>query len=127
MAAPGTIAWTEFLSRDPEAAMAFFSAALGWRFEPFDIEGDPYWVAFAGDAMVGGLGGLSSGDVETGESYWLASVEVEDVDERFADALAAGAVAIRPPHDVPQVGRVALLRDPTGAPFGIMTSLPETQ
>jgi predicted enzyme related to lactoylglutathione lyase len=123
----GTPAWTELLTRDPEAAKAFFTASLGWRFEAFDLEDGAYWVIFAGDTLVGGMGSIESGDIETGESYWLTSIEVDDIDERWEQALAAGATAIRPPHDVPEVGRVALLRDPTGAPLGLMQSLPDTQ
>ena len=118
----GTVAWCECLSRDPEASMAFFASALGWSFEPFGLEGTPYWLIHSGDHLVGGIGGLSAGDIETGESYWLTSIEVDDVDERWAAAMEAGGTAIRPPHDVPGVGRVALLRDPGGAALGIMTS-----
>jgi predicted enzyme related to lactoylglutathione lyase len=33
-----------------------------------------------------------------------------------------GAIVIRAPHDVPEVGRVAVLRDPTGAVIGWMSA-----
>ena len=67
MRAHGTVAWTELLSRDPAKAKSFFGDTLGWTFENFSFGGPPYWVIKAGDAMVGGLGGLDAGDVETNE------------------------------------------------------------
>jgi predicted enzyme related to lactoylglutathione lyase len=77
-------------------------------------------VIKSGDTMVGGLGGLDAGDVATEESYWITFIEVDDIDRRYARALELGATEIRGPHDVPNVGRVAVLRDPTGAVVGWM-------
>jgi uncharacterized protein len=116
----GIVAWSELLSRDPEKARAFFAETLGWTFEDFSFGGPPYWVIKSGEAMVGGLGGLDAGDVETDESYWITFIEVDEIDRRFQLALELGATAIREPHDVPNVGRVAVLRDPTGALVGWM-------
>lgn len=73
--------------------------------------------------MVGGLGGLESGAVETADSYWIAFIEVDGIDERFATALEHRATTIRPPHDVEGIGRVCVLRDPTGAIIGWMQGL----
>jgi predicted enzyme related to lactoylglutathione lyase len=115
----GTFAWNELLTTDPERAKLFFAETLGWTFQFFDL-GAPYWVIMAGDRMVGGLGALSAGDLETMESYWLGFIEVHDIDIRYQRAIAFGAIEIRGPHDVPGVGRVAVLRDPTGALIGWM-------
>jgi predicted enzyme related to lactoylglutathione lyase len=110
----GTVAWTELLSTDPEAAKRFYGETLGWTFEQFPLGDAPYWVIKSGDAMVGGLGGMASADHRAPETYWLTSIEVADIDRRFADAMRLGATAIAAPHDVPGIGRVATLRDPTG-------------
>ena len=116
----GIVAWSELLSRDPAKAKAFFAETLGWTFDDFSFGGPPYWVIRSGDAMVGGLGGLDAGDVETDESYWITFIEVDEIDRRCQLALELGATVIRGPHDVPNVGRVAVLRDPTGAVVGWM-------
>ena len=57
------------------------------------------------------------------ESYWFSFIEVDDIDARISAARAQGAVVLRVPADVPNVGRVAVLRDSTGAAIGWMTSL----
>jgi predicted enzyme related to lactoylglutathione lyase len=57
---------------------------------------------------------MASADHKAAETSWLTSIEVTDIDRRFAEALSLGATAVTPPHDVPGIGRVATLRDPTG-------------
>lgn len=117
----GTVAWTELLSTNPEAAKRFYEVTLGWTFEAFPLGDAPYWVIKSGETMVGGLGDMASADHESTESYWLTSIEVTDIDARFARAISLGAIAITPPRDVPGIGRVATLRDPTGGLVSWMT------
>lgn len=121
----GQFCWNELATPDPEKARAFYAETLGWTFEPFDLPGaGPYWVARASEGFVGGLSGLSDGALEGATTpYWFPFVEVDDVDARIEKARAAGAVILREPHDTPGVGRVAVLRDPTGAAIGWMTGL----
>ena len=47
---------------------------------------------------------------------------MDNIDARVARAEDLGAMIIEPPNDVANVGRVAVLRDPTGATIGWMTS-----
>ena len=122
----GTFAWNELLTSDPDRAMVFFAETLGWTYQSFDL-GAPYWIIMSNDQMVGGLGSLSAGDLETTESYWLGFIEVDDIDRRHESAIALGAIAIRAPHDVPGVGRVAVVRDPTGALIGWMQGAAEAE
>ena len=118
----GTFVWNDLLTSDVDKAKTFFARTLGWTYEDFSLEGQPYFVIRTGEEMVGGLGAIEHGDVETTSSYWIGFIEVEHIDERFATALEAGAAAIRPPHDVDGIGRVCVLRDPTGAVIGWLQS-----
>lgn len=117
----GTVAWSELLSTDPDAARAFYEETLGWTFEALPLGAAPYWVIKSGDTLVGGLGGMASADRRSAETYWLTSIEVTDIDARFARAISLGAIGVTPPHDVPGIGRVATLRDPTGGLVSWMT------
>ena len=54
-------------------------------------------------------------------AHWFAYISVDDVDARVAKATAAGAELLRPLFDVPGVGRIAILKDPTGAAIGWIT------
>ncbi len=116
----GLFAWHDLLATDVEKAKAFFTATLDWTYENYDLAGEPYFVIRSGDEMVGGLGTLSQGYLAGPQSYWLGFVEVNDIDRRFAIAVEHGASVIRGPHDVPGIGRLCVLSDPTGATIGWM-------
>jgi hypothetical protein len=53
--------------------------------------------------------------------HWLAYVAVRNVDASAAQATALGGAIAMPAMDIPDVGRVAVVRDPQGATIGIYT------
>ncbi len=115
----GPFAWNELATTGVEAALRFYGRTLGWTFARFDLPDGPYRVAKAGDLAVGGIGGLdTAADPASGISAWTAFVRISDIDRRFEQAIGLGASPVQVPHDVPRVGRVAVLRDPTGALIG---------
>ncbi|MEO0604036.1 MAG: VOC family protein, partial [Myxococcota bacterium] len=63
-------------------------------------------------------GGAMASD--EGPAHWLAWVEVEDVDAAVARTASQGGTTLQAPFDVPTVGRMAVVADPTGARFGII-------
>ncbi|MBM6593903.1 VOC family protein [Microvirga pudoricolor] len=120
----GLFTWNELVTNDPAAACAFFTATLGWTFEEFRLPQSVYWIAMVGERYVAGICGFDEhDDIPWPQSHWVGFVEVDDVDARIASARAQGARIVREPHDVMGVGRVAMLRDPTGAYMGWMTSI----
>lgn len=122
---PPTFVWNELATSDPERARRFYGDVLGWTFEPFTLPSGDYWVASAGDALAGGIGGLQTGPPGTTTSTWTSWIGVDDVDAVVTRAVASGGLVIEPPTDVPEVGRVAILRDPTGALFGVLAPRPQ--
>ncbi|GAA3291823.1 hypothetical protein GCM10020295_09590 [Streptomyces cinereospinus] len=54
--------------------------------------------------------------------HWLAYVAVGDVDAATATATGAGGTDLREPASVPDGPRIAVLRDPRGAMFGVCLS-----
>jgi predicted enzyme related to lactoylglutathione lyase len=51
---------------------------------------------------------------------WQPYVAVDDPDATTAKAQELGGSTLVEPMDVPEVGRIAVLRDPQGATFGII-------
>ena len=51
--------------------------------------------------------------------HWMPYVWVDDVHETAAKAQGLGATLLMPVMDVPGIGEMATLRDPTGAVFSI--------
>lgn len=117
----GHFHWNEFLTTDVDAAKAFFSETLGWSFSPMEMGSMTYWIAKQGDAAVGGLMPMPSNMPEGTASHWMSYLAVDDVDARVAKAKAAGATLMGEPFDVPGVGRMAMVTDPSGGMMGWIT------
>lgn len=115
----GTFDWNELATNDIGLAIRFYGETLGWTFERFELPDGAYWIAKSGDKVVGGVGGMDTAAAPGSvASAWTSFIRVDDIDRRFALALRLGATSVQAPHDVPNVGRVAVLRDPTGALIG---------
>ena len=54
---------------------------------------------------------------------WLPYVTVDTVDETVRQAQALGGQVLFPPTDISEVGRFAVLQDPQGAEFTMITYL----
>lgn len=121
----GTFGWNELMTHNVEAAKAFYAQSLGWRFDAWPMEdGGTYWIAMAEDKPAAGLMDMSAPAFEGMPAHWFAYIEVDDVDARVAKAASLGGLVRRPPFDIPKVGRIAIVEDPTGAVAGWMTSAP---
>ncbi|MEO1265583.1 MAG: VOC family protein [Pseudomonadota bacterium] len=117
----GHFNWNELVTHNPAAARDFYETTLGWTFEAEQGDAMTYWVAHADGVPVGGLMGFTGERPADMPSHWVGYIAVDDVDARVAAARSAGATVLRAPFDVPFVGRVALLKDPTGGYIGWVT------
>jgi predicted enzyme related to lactoylglutathione lyase len=117
----GTFCWNELNVRDVEAAKRFYAETVGWTYSAMETPEGTYWMAHADGRPVAGLWSGAMGDTPDMPPYWLPYLAVDDVDARVARAEAAGAKIVMPPSDIPDVGRIALLVEPTGATVGWMT------
>ena len=116
MAEHGHFYWNELLTRDVEGAKAFYGKLAGWQFEGMAMpDGGTYWVAKDGEQPVGGIMDISAERFEGVPSNWFAYLAIDDVDARVEQGKAAGAELVRPIFDIPGVGRIAIIKDPTGA------------
>ncbi|MEL6299821.1 MAG: VOC family protein [Pseudomonadota bacterium] len=117
----GHFHWNELISHDPEAARAFYAKAIGWTFDEMDMGSMTYWVANEGGQPVAGVMGFTDDMPKEMPSHWMSYLAVDDIDKRVAEAEAAGATIVTKPFDVPNVGRIAMLKDPSGGFIGWMT------
>jgi predicted enzyme related to lactoylglutathione lyase len=120
--APGTFCWFECATTDAAAATAFYEKLFGWKSDQIPMPGDAegnYTLLKMGDEDVAGLYQMS-GETGPGASpRWETYVTVEDVDGCAERARSLGGKIVAPPMDVPGVGRMATLQDPTGAKISI--------
>src|SRR5262249_338049 len=122
--AHGNFHWNELRTRDVARAKRFYKETIGWTFEAMQTPGGkPYWVAMAGGKPVAGMLPLTWPEFDGVLESWIGFLAVDDVDKRVAKAIRAGAKLVMPIFDVPNVGRIAMLREPGGAGIGWMTPL----
>jgi predicted enzyme related to lactoylglutathione lyase len=117
----GTFYWMELNTGDVERAKSFFADTIGWTFRNEPVAQGEYWLALSGDIPVAGIVALNAFAPPGAPPHWFSYLAVDDVDARCAAATRSGATLIRAPFDIPDVGRVAIIRDPTGAAMGWMT------
>lgn len=127
MSEHGTFYWNELLSTDVDAAKAFYEKAMGWSFDAMPMpEGGTYWVAMVAGKPVGGMMAMPEGMPPGVPSHWMSYIAVDDVDARLKSAEENGATILKAPFDVPGVGRIATLQDPSGGAIGWMTPTPQS-
>ncbi len=112
--------WHDLMTSDVEAAKKFYGAVVGWTFE---AQIPDYSVAQTNGV---GMGGIMATPAEFGKMppFWSGYIYVTDVDASCAKIKKLGGKVHREPWDVPQVARMAVVGDPTGANFNIMQPFP---
>jgi uncharacterized protein len=116
---PGTLAWVELSTRDPEGSKPFYESVFGWTAETH--EGEMPYTEFHNDGpSVAGMMTMSEHVPAEVPPHWLVYFGVEDVDETVERAGGLGGEVVVAPTDVPDMLRFAVLRDPQGAVFGVL-------
>jgi predicted enzyme related to lactoylglutathione lyase len=122
----GAFGWTELMTTDEEGAKQFYSALFGWETEeaPMEgvegMEGMKYAVIKVDGDPVGGLTGMPP-ECKGMPPSWGVYVTVDDVDAIAAKVEELGGTLLRPPADIPNVGRFCVIQDPQGAALCAIT------
>ncbi len=123
----GTLIWYELMTSDQDAAIAYYTAVVGWSAADqtmADID-FRYTILSAGDQPVGGLMELNAENCESGaKPGWIGVIGVPDTDAAARKIVEAGGVIHMGPDEIPNVGRFAVVADPGGAVFELMTPTP---
>ena len=114
----GAFCWGELSTKDPRKAEPFYRGLFGWG-----TQGDPkgpYTEWTQGGQPIGGMMKIAPewGDMPP---HWGVYFQVNDCDAAVAQAKGLGAKAMVEPKDIPGTGRFAVLADPQGASFSLVT------
>lgn len=113
--APGALGWVELLTRAPERAETFYTTVFGWTVRPSAHY--PQWGIDGAD--FGGMMTMDEKFPPEVSPHWLPYFAVADVDTTAATVTAAGGTVLMEPTSMADVRRIAVLRDPQGAVFGV--------
>src|SRR6478609_612999 len=123
---PSHFIWYELLTPDVEASQRFYTAVVGWSVNPSHHAGMDYRHLTAPDGeSVGGMLQLTEQMTAGGaRPVWLGYIDVPDVDAAVTSIEAQGGRTQMPAMTIESVGRMAMVADPQGAPFYVMTPTP---
>ena len=107
----GKFVWHDLLTDDVSGAKAFYSALFGWTFE----EEGAYITIYNRGKLIGGMMEVSSKSGNIGESVWLPSMSVKNVDSAISEVKANKGRVLKGPLDMPKRGRGVLVSDAQGA------------
>jgi uncharacterized protein len=115
---PGTFCWAGLATSDPAVAERFYTRLFGWESEEQSGgEAGTFTVLRRSGHDVALLYRQQPEARAAGAPpHWTSYISVEDADATAARAGELGGAAVfREPFDVLDAGRVAAIRDPTGA------------
>ncbi|MBA2495925.1 MAG: VOC family protein [Acidimicrobiia bacterium] len=117
---PGGWSWSQLLTRDKDAAVAFYGAVFDWR-----LREDRNWGEYL---ALGEEGGEIAAATQMGDDvppevppHWQAVFMVDDADAFVGRAEALGGAALLPVDDMAMGGRIGYLADLHGATFDVLS------
>lgn len=117
----GAPAWVDTLQPDPVAAIRFYGSLFGWSFDAgqaSDGAAPDYVIARLDRDRVAGISQAPPGS----PAGWRLCVRVDDLGQALDAVMAAGGTRLADPVIAPEAGRVAMVADPDGVPFGLWES-----
>ena len=117
---PGSLVWSEQMSRDLGASQAFYQAVFGYGHQDMSSDGFKYATLMVGDHEVGGIGEYPAGTPAEVPAAWATYFAVTDTDAAMAKVTELGGSVVRPAEDTP-FGRIAVVADNHGAVFSVIT------
>lgn len=117
---PGALCWNELATRDTDSAGTFYKKVFDWSAEVQDMGTGPYTIFKIGEAQAGGMLKLDEKWREI-PPHWMVYFSVDDCAASAKKAADLGAQALVEPTEVPNVGTFAVLQDPQGAAFSVMS------
>jgi uncharacterized protein len=115
---PGTCCWVGLATSDPDSAKAFYTSLFGWESEDVSAgaAGIYTMLRYGGWEVAILYRQQPEARAAGAPPHWTSYISVEDAGATAAKANELGGEAVfREPFDVLDHGRVAAIRDPTGA------------
>lgn len=112
----GTPTWIDLGVPDLDRALAFYGAVFGWEFDVGPEESGRYTMCLLRGRRVAAISEMQD---PSRQGFWQVYLATDDCDRTAERAREAGGTLVMEPTDVGDDGRMAILRDPVGAPFAL--------
>ena len=124
----GEVCWRELHTQNLGAAKEFYQGMFGWTLEQSKTTEMDYDEIHVGEKAVGGIMPITDCWGENWEkipSRWATYISVENTDEAIEKIKQMGGGVCVEAFDAPNVGRMAVVSDPSGAAFSIIQFISE--
>jgi predicted enzyme related to lactoylglutathione lyase len=113
----GTPTWIDLGIPELDLAMEFYGSLFGWEFAVGPEEYGRYTTCMLEGRRVAAI--MPHPDPAAASFWWNVYFATADCDATAERIRAAGGTIVSEPMDVMDQGRMAIARDPSGAPFGL--------
>jgi len=120
LVAPGEWIWSSLITSDPENGAAFYQALCEYEVYAASADDGARHIMLASDNYARASVNSLPADTPGNHSHWLNYIRVEDAVEMAAKAVALGGRVLVEPRVDRHGGKIAVLADPQGAPFGVL-------
>lgn len=119
----GEFCWTELATPNVKAAKDFYGKVFGWKFSDHDMGDMTYTMFKRNDKEFGGIWAIPKGKEKEIPPHWMTYILVENLDESLKKATQNGAKIMKPVTAAGDMGRFAIITDPTGAHIALWQTL----
>jgi uncharacterized protein len=120
LAAPGEWIWSSLMVKDPQQETAFYKSLFGYEVVDLESDGDAQHFILSNDGYArAGLTTLPADSMRR-HPHWLNFIRVSDAADTAKKAVSLGGRVLVEPRVDRHGGQLAVLADPSGAPFGVM-------
>lgn len=120
---PGTPCWIDLMVPDQQAALDFYCDLFGWQGEIGPSEQGGYSVCTLKGKPVAGIMKAMNPDGTVPDpmppTAWTTYLATDSIDSTAKSVTDAGGTVMMGPMDVMDLGRMAVIADPTGAVVGL--------
>jgi len=126
----GFVWWNELISEDTNRLGGFYSKVVGWKTKIVDVEeqrapastpDDQYTVFVKGKRDSTGLMDIEHPNAANAQPGWFVYIQVADTDAAARAAADNGGSVLYPPKTLADGNRIAVVKDPQGNVFGVVT------
>lgn len=115
----GLFLWDELMTHNLEPEKIFYSELYGWTSR--DVEQPGTGIVFNLTDGNAAAGAIQQPLEVAGSSTWVTYLAIHNIDATITQAKTLGANVYRKEINRLNMGRMALLTDPTGAVFGLLS------
>ena len=108
----------QIVTKNPDGLAKFYSTVFGWN-----VDANPLNYRIVDTASQRGINGGIWPAPPQAQGFVQLFIEVDDIASSVNQATALGAKVIIPPQKLPDGSQLAILHDPEGIAFGMMTTV----